>query len=58
MSGHWSDVMEFSDKKTGKKRVIFDPSTASVAPKNVIPESEQEENESQRYVDNLTMGWS
>lgn len=48
VSGHWSDIMEFSDKKTGKKRVLFDPSAAPVAPKNVLPESEQEENESRR----------
>jgi hypothetical protein len=40
--------MEYSDRKTGKKQVIFDPSTAHVAPKNVLPESEQEENESRR----------
>lgn len=48
MSGHWSDIMEFADKKTGKKRVIFDPSSAEVAPKNVLPEAEQEEYESRR----------
>jgi len=53
VSGHWSDIMEFTDKKTGKKRVIFDPSTAASAPKNVLPESEQEEYESRRSVDSI-----
>ena len=48
VSGHWSDVMEYSDKKSGKKRVLFDPAQAKVAPKNVIPEAEQEEYESRR----------
>lgn len=51
VSGHWSDTMEYSDKKTGQRRVIFDPSTATIAPKNVLPESEQEEYESRRRVD-------
>ena len=42
--------MEFSDKKTGKKSVMFDPARANVVPKSVLPESEQEEYESQRLV--------
>ena len=40
--------MEFSDKKTGKKKVIFDPAQAKVVPKSVLPESEQEDYESRR----------
>lgn len=50
VSGHWSDVMEFNDRKSSKKRVLFDPTQAGVAPKNVIPEAEQEEYESRRSV--------
>jgi hypothetical protein len=42
--------MEYSDRKSGKKRVLFDPAQADVAPKNVIPEAEQEEYESRRSV--------
>lgn len=48
VTGHWSDAMEYSDKKSGKKRVLFDPKTAKSVPKSVLPESEQEENESRR----------
>ena len=48
VSGHWSDVMEYTDKKTGKKRVLFNPHHSHVVPKNVLPESEQEEYESRR----------
>ena len=48
VSGHWSDIMEYSNRKTGEKRVLFDPSSATIAPKNVLPESEQEEYESRR----------
>jgi hypothetical protein len=48
VSGHWSSAMEYHDKKSGKQRVLFDPAQATVVPKNVLPESEQEENESRR----------
>ncbi len=48
VTGHWSDAMEFHDKKTGKKSVIFDPARAKVVPKTVLPEADQEENESRR----------
>ncbi|KAK1927070.1 hypothetical protein DB88DRAFT_476587 [Papiliotrema laurentii] len=54
VSGHWSDVMEYTDKKTGKKRVLFNPHHSHVVPKNVLPESEQEEYESRRLWTKLT----
>ncbi|WRT68343.1 uncharacterized protein IL334_005319 [Kwoniella shivajii] len=54
VSGHWSSAIEFADKKTKEKRVVFDPSRAKVVPKNVLPESEQEEYESRRLWTRLT----
>lgn len=48
VTGHWNSSMEYVDKKTGKKRILFDAAKAKVVPKTVIPESEQEENESRR----------
>lgn len=39
--------MEFHDKG-GSKYTLFDPKRTKVVPKVVIPESEQEENESRR----------
>lgn len=50
ISGHWSSAIEFKDKDTKEKKVLFDPSTSRVAPKKVLPESEQEEYESRRCV--------
>lgn len=49
ITGHWNDVIEYHDKKKGN-RVMFDAKTAKNAPKSVLPESEQEENESRRWV--------
>ncbi|OCF37855.1 oxysterol-binding protein family [Kwoniella heveanensis BCC8398] len=54
LSGHWSSAMEFTDKKTKEKKVVFDPARAKTAPKNVLPESEQEEYESRRLWSKLT----
>nr|XP_019011409.1 oxysterol-binding protein family [Kwoniella pini CBS 10737]OCF50190.1 oxysterol-binding protein family [Kwoniella pini CBS 10737] len=54
LSGHWSSAMDFTDKKTKEKRTVFDPSRAKVVPKNVLPESEQEEYESRRLWAKLT----
>ncbi|KAK8854831.1 hypothetical protein IAR55_003570 [Kwoniella newhampshirensis] len=54
ISGHWSSAIEFTDKKTKEKRVLFDPARAKVAPKVVLPESEQEEYESRRLWTKLT----
>jgi hypothetical protein len=42
--------MEYHDKKSGQHRVLFDPAQAKVIPKTVLPESEQDENESRRSV--------
>ncbi|WWC90766.1 uncharacterized protein L201_005703 [Kwoniella dendrophila CBS 6074] len=54
LSGHWSSAMDFTDKKTKQKRTVFDPTRAKVIPKNVLPESEQEEYESRRLWTKLT----
>lgn len=40
--------MDYTDKKSGKKRVLFDAAKTGTVPKTVLPESEQEENESRR----------
>ncbi|ORY35465.1 hypothetical protein BCR39DRAFT_509863 [Naematelia encephala] len=52
--GHWSSKMEFVEKKSGTRDILFDPARASVVPKSVLPESEQEENESRRLWTKLT----
>ncbi|WVQ68118.1 uncharacterized protein L199_006324 [Kwoniella botswanensis] len=54
LSGHWSSAMDYTDKKTKQKRTVFDPAKARVVPKNVLPESEQEEYESRRLWTKLT----
>ncbi len=46
--------MEFKDKSSGSKQVLFDVATATTVPKKVLPESEQEENESRRLWSKLT----
>jgi hypothetical protein len=50
VSGRWNSVIEYADKKSGKKGVMFDANAAKSVPKTVLPESEQEENESRRWV--------
>lgn len=40
--------MNYKDNSTGKKRTIFDAATAAVVPKTVLPEDQQEQNESRR----------
>ncbi|KAK4689514.1 hypothetical protein P7C73_g599, partial [Tremellales sp. Uapishka_1] len=52
--GHWDTSMEYTDRKTSKRSVCFDAATAQVVPKSVLPESEQEENESRRLWSKLT----
>jgi hypothetical protein len=52
ITGYWHSVMEYRDRKTGGKSVLFDASTAKTVPKTVAPESEQEEYESRRSVYN------
>lgn len=47
VSGHWDTSMEFKDK-SGPKQTLFNVATAKVVPKTVIPEDEQEPNESRR----------
>lgn len=48
LSGMWSGVMDFADKDTSKKAAIFDAHNSKTAPKSVLPEEEQEVNESRR----------
>ncbi|TFK76631.1 Oxysterol-binding protein [Pluteus cervinus] len=56
ISGRWSHVMEFKGSKTGKRRVLFDAvkEGQNIAPKWVLPEDQQEPNESQRLWTGLT----
>jgi len=55
-SGKWSRVMEFTAKKSGNKRVIFDAVKGgqNIAPKFVPEEDKQEPNESRRLWSKLT----
>jgi hypothetical protein len=48
ISGHWHDVIEYSDKKKGKKTPVFDAKKAKMAAKFTLAEEEQEPNESRR----------
>ncbi|KAI0726030.1 Oxysterol-binding protein [Fomitopsis betulina] len=56
VTGKWSEVMEYTSKKTGKKRILFDAQKDGnkTAPKWVAPEEEQEPNESRRLWQDLT----
>ncbi|WVN90231.1 uncharacterized protein L203_105467 [Cryptococcus depauperatus CBS 7841] len=54
LSGHWSSAIEYTEKKSKEKRVLFDPIQAHSAPKRCLPESEQEEYESRRLWSKLT----
>lgn len=54
VTGHWSSVIDYTDNKSGKKRTLFDASASEATPKTVLPESEQEENESRRLWAKLT----
>ncbi|TYJ51801.1 hypothetical protein B9479_007617 [Cryptococcus floricola] len=54
VGGHWSSAIEYTDKKSKEKRVLFDPAKSRSAPKRVLPESEQEEFESRRLWSKLT----
>jgi hypothetical protein len=40
--------MEYTDKKTGNRSVLFDANSATYVPKSVLPEEQQEERESRR----------
>ena len=50
LTGHWNTSIEYCDKKTGKKEVVFDAGSVKHAPKAILPEEEQEDNESRRSV--------
>lgn len=53
ITGHWDGLMEFKDKG-GKKQTLFDATRAQVRPKTVLPEDQQEANESRRQWADLT----
>lgn len=55
ITGHWDGLMEFKDKG-GKKQTLFDATRAQVRPKTVLPEEQQEANESRRSVSAITFG--
>jgi hypothetical protein len=48
ISGYWSSTIEFKDARTGQKELLFDVNTVKAVEKTVIPEEEQEVNESRR----------
>lgn len=56
ISGRWSHVMDFKSAKNGSKRVLFDAvkDGQNVSPKWVLPEDQQEPNESRRLWLKLT----
>ncbi|CAA7264684.1 unnamed protein product [Cyclocybe aegerita] len=56
LSGRWSHVMEIKSTKSGQKRVLFDAvkDGQNVSPKWVLPEQQQEPNESRRLWAALT----
>ncbi|KAJ3512733.1 hypothetical protein NLJ89_g3353 [Agrocybe chaxingu] len=56
LSGRWSHVMEIKNTKSGQKRVLFDAvkDGQNVSPKWVLPEQQQEPNESRRLWAALT----
>jgi len=56
IGGRWSHVMDFKFTKTGARRVLFDVAKDGdkLAAKHVVPEEEQEPNESRRLWKGLT----
>lgn len=54
ISGMWSSEIDFTDKATGKKTIVFNAETADSVAKSVLPESEQEPLESRRLWRKLT----
>lgn len=50
IDGRWSHQLDYKDSRTGKQRVLFNASQQkkSMVQKKVVPESEQEPNESRR----------
>lgn len=55
ITGHWDSVMDYKDK-SGKKQTLFDATHAKNRPKTVLPEQEQESNESRRLWAGVTKG--
>lgn len=56
IGGRWSHVMDFKSAKTNQRRVLFDVAKdgAKLASKSVVPEDQQEPNESRRLWRSLT----
>lgn len=56
ISGKWSHVMDLKSTKTNVKRVLFDATKGgqNVSPKWLLPEEEQEPNESRKLWQHLT----
>lgn len=56
IGGRWSHVMDFKPAKTNQRRVLFDVAKdgAKLASKSVVPEDQQEPNESRRLWRDLT----
>jgi hypothetical protein len=57
IDGRWSHVMEYQNKKSTDKRLMFDAKaeSAQATPKQALPEEEQEPNESRRLWSKLTI---
>ena len=56
ITGKWSDSMDYKDSATGKLEELFDAHKATIVQKEVIPEDQQEENESRRLWSKVTEG--
>jgi hypothetical protein len=54
LSGQWSNEIYIKMSKASSKNTLFDVKESKIFPKTVIPESEQEPNESQRQWSALT----
>lgn len=50
LHGKWNETMEYKHSKTGETEVLFDATKAKTAQKTVRPETEQEDYESEKYV--------
>ncbi|TKY88149.1 hypothetical protein EX895_002859 [Sporisorium graminicola] len=56
ITGKWSDAMDYKESSSGKHEELFNALTATMVQKEVIPEDQQEENESRRLWSKVTEG--
>ncbi|PWN52897.1 Oxysterol-binding protein [Violaceomyces palustris] len=56
ITGKWNEVMDFKDSSTGKTEELFNSHNAQTVQKEVIPEDQQEPNESRRLWSKVTEG--